>query len=220
MQALWAIIPLVVPKQRENLLIDAVGYNYLIVCIAQALWTIAFSLEVIWGSLLFMLGILVFLWRIVYCTANTDTREKGSLASYILWRFPFTIHAGWITAATFVNANVLLVDLDVKANLQFYAALVSLFCILVISAITTISIDLIIPLVLSWALFGIFAELSEPEESIEETFSQTQVETALWGSLVFAIVVAVGFLAGLLYECCRKRPKSTTDEGSTYHRAE
>ena len=220
MQALWAIIPLVVKKQRDNPLIFAVGYNYVAVCVAQAFWTVAFSLEIIWASLICMLIILFFLWRIVWCTSETNTPYKGSLANYILWRFPFAIHAGWITAASFVNANVLLVDLQVEADLQFYAALASLFLILVIATTTTISLDLTIPLVLAWALFGVFAELSDPEESIEETFSQTQMETALWGSLVFAILIAFGFLTGLLWQCCRKRPSVGEDDRSAYLRAD
>ena len=220
MQALWAIIPLVVPKQRDNSVLLAVGYNYVGVCIAQAMWSVSFSLEVIWLSLVCMLTILLILWRIVWNTSEANSPYKGSLANYFLWRFPFTIHAGWITAASFVNANVLLVDLNVQANLQFYAALASLFCILVIAIITTISLDLIIPLVLAWALFGVFAELSEPEESIEDAFSQTQMESALWGSLTFAILVGIGFVVGTLYQCCRQRPPASTSEESSYLRAD
>ena len=180
------------------------------------MWTISFSLEIIWASLIFMVLILLFLWRIVWCTSETISPFKGSLANYILWRFPFTIHAGWITAATFVNANVLLVDLESSSDLQYYAALFSLFCLLVIATFTTIGLDLVIPAVIAWALFGCFVELRSPQESIEEAFSENEIELATWGSLVFAVLTAVGFLVGLVYQCCRKRPRDyeTTGEAS------
>lgn len=220
LQAMWAIVPLVVSKQRDNPFLYAVGTYYLGVCIAQTAWTIFFSMEVIWASLISMLVIAVFLWRIVWVLSGTSSAYKGSLANYILWRLPFSIHTGWITAAAFVNANVYLVDLGVGSTLQFYAALFSLFSILVIASLTTLSLDIIIPLVLSWALFGIFVELSNPNESIGETFTDGQIETCLWGSLVFAVLTAIGFLVGSCWQCFQKRSNPGESDANVYVRAE
>jgi len=216
---MWTIVPLVFTQQRSNPFLFAVGNNYLCVCIAQVAWTLSFSMEIIWASFIFILLIAVFLWRIVWMLADTNSAYKGSLANYILWRLPFTIHAGWITAASFVNANVYLVDLGVDSKLQFYAALVTLFCILVIASLTTIGLDLVIPVVLSWALFGIFAQLRDPQESIQETFTENQIDNATWGALSFALLTAVGSVVGILRQCCHKRPTVGASEADSYVRA-
>ena len=216
---MWAIVPLVVTKQRSNPFLFAVGTYYLCVCIAQVAWTISFSLEIIWASLIFMLAIAAFLWRIVWILSDTNSAYKGSLANYILWRLPFTIHAGWITAASFVNANVYLVDLGVDSKLQFYAALATLFFILVIASLTTIGLDVVIPMVLSWALFGIFAQLREPQESIEENFTDNQIDNATWGALSFAVLTLIGSIVGVFWQCCPKRPNSGAPELGSYVRA-
>lgn len=225
LQALWVIVPLVVKKQRDNPFIYAIGYYYLCVCIAQAAWTVAFSLEVIWAALIFMITIAFFLWRIVWCVADLNSAYKGTLSNYLLWRLPFTIHAGWITAAAFVNVNVLLVDLSFGSGLQYAAALGSLFCIFIVGSISTISLDVIIPLVLSWALFGVFTELLDPLETIEETFNEHQIEMSRWGSLFAALLLAVGAVVGFLHQCTQKRhqpsPEASDDATATsYHQVD
>lgn len=165
-----------------------------------------------------MLAIFALLWRIVLRLSNTSSSSQG-LASYVLWQLPFTLHAGWITAATFLNANVLLVSLEMSTQVQFTAALVTLAGLLVIAVLTGLYVDLIVPLVIAWALFGIYSCLRFPLQSIQDTFDDSQIELASWGSLLFAGLIALGSLAGLVRECFRKRPQATTEE-SRYLRAD
>jgi hypothetical protein len=221
---MWAMLPICIKSQRDNQFVSAVGYLYPAVCFFQALWTFTFSYEIIWASFLSMVMIFLTLWLAVWRLAKQDSPYKGSLANYVLWRLPFTIHAGWITAATFVNANVLLVDWQVSTTLQYYASLISLFLLLLIAFVTTVGLDLIIPLVISWALFGVHAELVEPKESISARFNGNQLELAQWGSLSFSILIAVGVLVGLFYQVFFKKQhpsrRNATQTESVYYRDE
>lgn len=217
---MWAFLPLFIQSQRDNPFISAAGYLYVAVCFFQALWTITFSFEVIWASFISMVMILLTLWLAVWRLAEQESPARGSLTNYVLWRLPFSIHAGWITAATFVNANVLLVDWQVSATLQYYASLASLFLLLAIAVVSTIGLDLTIPLVISWAFFGVHAELLQPKESISERFTASQLEFAQWGSLVFSMLTAVGVFMGLIYQIFfnKRRSRNASQTASAYYR--
>jgi hypothetical protein len=141
-QLVWSIVQLL-PAFRGDPLVAAVGWNYVLVCVAQIGWTISFSLEIIWLSLVCMLAILLFLVMIVRAQGDSDFR------GYMLLKFPFSIHTGWILAASFVNVSVLLVSLEVSAQIQYYVAMASLSIILVISGVFIF--DITILLVLAWA---------------------------------------------------------------------
>jgi benzodiazapine receptor len=168
MQLIWSIVQFVLPAIRTNpLVVKGVGYNYIWVCAFQVAWTFSFALEQISLSLFCMLGILLFLIRI-YSTQQKVLEEYANVESsftknYWLLRFPFGLHLGWITAATLVNANVVLVaHNDVfTARPQFYAAMLSLAFTLVVTAGTLFQQaekekpDVVIPLVLTWALVSI-----------------------------------------------------------------
>lgn len=142
-QLVWSIVQLL-PAFRGDPLVIAVGPNYAAVCLAQIAWTISFSMEIIWLSLVFMLAILFFLVRIVRAQGDSDFR------GYMLLKFPFSIHTGWIMAASLVNISVLLVYLGVSSQIQFYVAMASLSIILVVSGVFSYYITIL--LVLAWAL--------------------------------------------------------------------
>lgn len=142
-QLVWCIVQLL-PAFRGDALVMAVGWNYVLVCVAQIGWTISFSMEIIWLSLVCMLAILFFLVRIVRAQRDSDLR------GYVLFKFPFSIHTGWIVAASFVNISVLLVSLQVSAQIQFFVAMASLSLILIIAG--TLTFDIVILLVFAWAL--------------------------------------------------------------------
>ena len=165
-QAIWSVVQVAVPSIRSNpLVLNGVGYDYIWVCACQVAWTFAFGFEQINLSLVFMLGILYFLVRIyrkqqALLEQENDTATVPFSKNYWLLRFPFGIHLGWITAATLVNVNVVLVAYNnvFSGTLQFYAALLTLLITLVVSAGVLLNQvekpypDVVIPLVLVWAL--------------------------------------------------------------------
>lgn len=142
-QAAWAVAQLL-QDFRVMPLVTAVGWNYVVVCVCQIAWTITFCIEIIWGAMIAMVGILLFLFRI--CSAQSSIEAE----SYLYWalKFPMTLHYGWIIAATVLNLNVLLVSLDIADTYQYYVALGSISSLMLVACAIS---DLVVLLVLAWA---------------------------------------------------------------------
>jgi Caspase domain len=236
LQLIWAIAQLVVPSLRGAVLVrNGVGWYYIGVCLAQIGWTIAFSYEIIWLSLVAMLSILFFLIRIV--VAQYNVQRTVSLCEYWLLKFPFAIHAGWILAASFVNLNVLFVDLEFGADAQYYAALASLTAVLVIAGFVLAyptPPELVIPLVLAWATvrilcerdtscqlslmilfrnqFGIYVELDNPKDVIVNTFDSSMISVVQYGSIIVCGLILFLTATAAILACCRRQSRHL-DEG-------
>lgn len=165
--AIWGIIFIaqgiftiaqLLPSMRGSDLVQArgLGWSYVIVCLAQIVWSFFFAYEYIELSVVAMICILVFLVRTVVNQTKVVVEEEETATStrdFWLLRFPFSIHCGWITAAAFVNFNVLVVKLGASANLQYYSALGSLMHLLMIAGFALFygAGEYVIPSVLVWA---------------------------------------------------------------------
>jgi len=186
---------------NNKLVVKGIGYNYLGVCLSQIAWTITFSTEIIWASLVCMLCILAFLSLIVYNQTkiseededykrNTTTKKSSD---FWMLRFPFLIHCGWILAATIVNINVVLVKYDVNASDQYGIGLLCAAAIVGLAVVLLTKKEFVIPLVLAWAMFGIFMELQNPKDSITERFIEKMIQGAKDRALRGTGVIIVGY---------------------------
>jgi len=92
--------------KESDVLHRGVSFFWAFSCVAQVCWTFAFAQEVIWLSLFFMLSIWVALFSILY---RTYFMQKSIFQFWFLVA-PFEIHLGWITAASFVNLNVTVIN--------------------------------------------------------------------------------------------------------------
>merc|ERR1712232_1101446 len=101
-QAVWVVWQFF-PSQRNSEGVTKAGYYYPIMTALQAGWTISFSYEIFWLSLVFMYGILATL---VAASMSLQTYKK-TIKGYLLWQGPFSIQTGWIMAVAAVNTNVL-----------------------------------------------------------------------------------------------------------------
>lgn len=228
-QLIWIVYPLILIVTRRmmtntttaattgtaKIWIQAVGYLYVWIVVIQIMWTISFSQEIIWLSACAMVTLCGLLWCTVSSllqtkslfteqqqdesTTTTTTTLSFSTSSYFLWIFPFTIHAGWVTAATAVNINVLLVAENSPSSVQFGAALVSLGILFVLALwivrnkIRIISGgDRTMALAIAWALLGVFFELNtSTDEVILQRFTLSQIEVARFGALIATILIVV-----------------------------
>jgi translocator protein len=220
LQLIWVILQIAVKQYRNNLFVTKVGYNYFLVCLAQVGWTIAFSYEYIEVSLGMMLAILFFLFVIVSRMAGTSWGDD--LKNYLLFKLPFTIHFGWILAASAVNVSVVLVKYMQSAMIQFYAGVASLVVVTLIGLSYARNLELTVPAVLIWAWVGIYLELQTPSDSIEATFSEGQIDWIQYGTIggVVALGVAVLYMISV---AIRNRPstrKSDIVQESAYVREE
>jgi benzodiazapine receptor len=216
-QALWCVWQFL-PSQRNSAGVTRVGYLYLLTVIAQCGWTVSFSYEIMWLSLVFMYLICLSLVTTVVRLQTYSKIWKG----YFLWQFPFSIHCGWIIAASAVNTNVLPVFYEATAAVQFAVAGASLGVVTLVglSWLCSYPVDLTVPIVLVWALTWLYLELNEPAESILLTFSQDQITAIQYTALAGLAVIAVGVVLKAIYVCAVQRPaamkrKSETNTGAT-----
>jgi hypothetical protein len=151
-ELIWTLYQLTPAYRYSPLVREGVSWYFIGVCAAQIAWTLMFSFEFIAASLAAMLSILYCLVKIVTTQYKLD--DNIPTRDYWLLKFPFSIHAAWIVAASLVNTNLVLVKFQASADVQYTAALMSLGVLLLITTyvLHLTSPDFVVPLVSAWAL--------------------------------------------------------------------
>ncbi|CAJ1423559.1 unnamed protein product [Effrenium voratum] len=154
-------------KWRDSSVVVSMTPFWLAACAFQCLWTVTFAQEQILLSCICMLGILLSLLAGI---AWTD-RRMFPASDFWLLRAPFSLHGGWIVAASAVNINVLGDRFQAEPDTQLALAIVSLGVVfaLVSRFGTAPRGDAIICLVAAWALAAIYAELGKAEHLKDPT---------------------------------------------------
>lgn len=208
--------------------VQAVDWNYLWVAAAQAAWTWTFSYQLMWPSLICMLALAALLWMIVLSLQRVEVMNTSSsddvwknLSSYGIWQLPFTMHCGWVTAATLVNINMVLVSHHLRPSFQFYAAIISLLVMLAVASMVAMSRDVVIPLVLAWAWYGIYDELKHPVPSIASKFTVQEIRIVQDGAGLAALVILAVVLVrfGMTYYRSNYTPLGASADEARYLRA-
>jgi len=160
-EAVFAIAQML-PKYRESEIVHAVCPYWCLACSFQVAWSIAFGADLILPAFVCMLGILVSLFCSMWVA---DQLTDAALLEFWLLRAPFSLHAGWIVAASAVNFNVLADSRMADASTLLALAVVSFGIILAVAALASVAWpkpDSIICFVAAWALAGVAAELNDP----------------------------------------------------------
>jgi len=150
------------PAFRASVLVHQVTFWWCAACAFQVLWSVFFAQEAITLAFLCMLGILGSLLAL-NCMA--DDVEHITAEEFWLLRAPFSLHLGWIIAATAVNASVLADASGAAPATLLTLAIVSLGVVVTTAAIFATAIkkpDAIVCLTCAWALLGIYSELGSP----------------------------------------------------------
>lgn len=100
-------------SEVSETVIEQIGFWFVISCILNIGWIFSWHYEIIWLSLVLMVGLLISLLiitarltpTVVTHIAGVNRLSFGSKVSM----YSFDIYLGWITAATIANASVLLV---------------------------------------------------------------------------------------------------------------
>jgi len=192
------------PRFRARaMVVDGASYWYSVVSAVQIFWTLAFAYEAIPLSLVFMLLLWCSLVALLYSQYYAES--DGTPWEFWLLRFPFSVHAGWITAASALNANVLVVSMDQPADIQLAVGIVSLAVLHAISVWVLFfpgRPNWTIACVLSWALWWIYAELGSPNELINVTFAEEAINGVRYAAITVALVILfqVAVRLGLLFK--------------------
>jgi len=185
------------PGLRDSNVVRSMTAWWLSACIFQVAWTLFFAQEIIVVSLICMLGILASLLGGILVT--DCSLPQISIREFWLLRAPFSLHAGWIVAASLLNSNVLAVSLKASpgpllalavASFALLAATVTIF------ALATPRPDAIICLVAAWALAGISTNLQKAEDlrnSDRFNFHDWPQEV-VDGIRISALIISIGSL--------------------------
>lgn len=148
------------PAYRASGVVQSgVGWWWAAACAAQCLWAFCFAFDCVRLSLAAMCGICAALHLLLGHCAAPGGRPANAAEQWLVVA-PFSIHAGWIVAATIVNYNVVLVRVGAPAYRLLAAAAAGLAAAAVMVALSpAYAPDALFPLALAWACRGVRAEL-------------------------------------------------------------
>lgn len=198
-QGAFSVLQFLPRFRAQPMLKDGVGYWYAIVAATQIGWTFSFAYEVIPLSLAFMLLIWIALIAILYKQYYTES--DGSILEFWVLRFPFSVHAGWITAASALNVNVQVVSMNQPPEIQLAVAIVALAVLHAISVWVLFNIprpNWTIACVLSWAFGWIYNELVNTPENISNTFASDTIAGVKYAAIAVCFIILFQIVIRLL----------------------
>jgi hypothetical protein len=196
--AIWGVIYLllgvysVYQLVRPSPVIQAITPWFIASSVLNGVWIVAWHYEVIWLSLVLIVGLLATLIVIT----KTTTKDRTPLANTVAVRLPFSVYFGWVTVATVANASALLV----QAGWRGGGVLTEegwLILILVVAAAIGTTTTLVrssfgYGLVLVWAFWGILSRHLSP------TGWDEQYPNAIFTLQILLPLLAVVSVVGLV----------------------
>lgn len=177
---------------KKERVVEIIGYRFIVSCVLNIAWIIAWHYHLLLLSVIIMLGLLVTLIAIFLQVHKAGT-YAGRKARWFVYA-PFSIYLGWITVATIANISAYLISIGWN---RFNIAEWVWACIMIIAA-TMLGMLMLIrfnnifyALTIAWGLFGIVMR----QQSAQSELNATAV-TALAGSGLLVLFTAWKFRAG------------------------
>lgn len=169
---------------------ERIGPWFAINAVLNAAWLFAWGYEVLWLSVLIMLGLLATLImiyeRLKIGREPAGSADSGKLATWAV-RVPMSIYTGWISVATIANISAALVSSGWQGGAlgpRFWTIVVLLAGTALGLLATWLRRDVAYALVIVWAFAGI--AVARPQETL-----------IVWGALLGAGIVVLGIVAKL-----------------------
>mmetsp|Transcript_4254 Transcript_4254/g.9440 ORF Transcript_4254/g.9440 Transcript_4254/m.9440 type:complete len:376 (-) Transcript_4254:94-1221(-) len=205
-QYLWApilileglfVIAQLLPRYRNLPIVqEGTGYFFFYCFLLQTAWTLFFSFQLFTFSFISVVLALICLISLLLTQIHTISNdERRSWLEYMLFRFPFFLHTGWMVLMTTDHFALLFRAFGTSAHMQAAIDILSLALLLAAGVACLIRppySDFVIPAVIVWCFLGIATRLEEPSEKMLEMYGNT---------LVLAIRDCSFILAGVL-SCC------------------
>lgn len=151
------IMMIVKEKDRDvKKLIDIFTPVFLLSSLFNILWIVTFSYEKIGISTILIFALLISLTKI-----NQRLFEYRNEVPYKLTGLSFGLYAGWLTIATVVNISAFLVSINWNGfgiADTVWAAIVLLIALIIVILISMKLKNVVYPLPVAWAFFGILKE--------------------------------------------------------------
>lgn len=194
--SIWSVIYLLligfVIKQRSisgNTYFAELSLWFLLSCIANASWILAWHYQFLYASVLIMLLLLFSLIKIFLLLQHADL---NTLPDKLLIKLPFIVYLSWICVATIANVSALLVSLSWAGG--FLSPITWTITMISIASVLGIIIaeryrEPAFLLVLIWAFFGIYSKWTGTENN--------SIAVAAISELVLLVVLFFVFQFGL-----------------------
>ncbi len=190
---MWGVWRTKKPRLADDAIVRVVKL-FILSCLLNVLWLLAWQYEVLWLSVAIMLALLATLLMI---HREVTTPERLSLGETVAVKAPFGVYAGWITVATIANISTWLVSLQWDGfGLSHGTWMVA---VLIVGAVITMTTmirrnDWFYGAVAVWAYAGILAKhLSESGWN------------GHWPSVLAALYVLLPILIILTLQTARRR---------------
>jgi hypothetical protein len=144
---------------KKERVVEIIGYRFIVSCILNIAWILAWHYHLLLFSVIIMLGLLVTLISI-FKKVHAAATYAGRKARWFVYA-PFSIYLGWISIATIANITVYLVSIEWNG---WEVAEWLWACIMIILG-TILGILMLLrrnntfyALTIAWALAGIFSQ--------------------------------------------------------------
>lgn len=194
-QGIFVVVQMMEEYRHLPIIQEGIYHWYFVVCALQGIWTLAFCNEIMWLSVIIMAGIMAALYQIVWRLSEFESDQTKK--EYWLFRFPFSLHGGWIIVAFVLNLNVFSVadPAAVGHPALTYLSLLTLVAAAVYALVGLSVPDYTIPSVLAWATMGIAVNLQDPENGNrmydEDTIGRVYVTVSV--VCAFLVLGTTGF---------------------------
>jgi len=145
-----------VKETTSNIL--TIGPWFFISGLANGLWILAWHYELVWLSLCIML---VILYSLIKVYLALDQNRPHTFGDNLSIRVFFSVYLGWISVATIANVTTLLVSIG-WVGVIFGESTWAIIMVIIAAILGIIMIfrkqDIIYPLVIIWAIFGIYSK--------------------------------------------------------------
>lgn len=102
-----------VPSRNNKLIYEQIGPWFTVNMIVNGLWLMVFQQNQVWGFAVGLIGLVVILATARYIM-HLSTTATVDVWEWIGLRAGFSIYAGWVTAATILNATYLFKSLGLS----------------------------------------------------------------------------------------------------------
>ncbi len=161
--SIWGVIYLllgvytVAQLTKTNRVIEAITPWFIASSLLNSAWIVAWHYELLWLSLLIIVGLLVTL---IFINKYT-TAERVDWPNTLAVRLPFAIYFGWVTVATVANASALLVQWGWQGEELWgptgWTVLILIVAAAIGSWVALLNASPAYGLVLVWAFWGILS---------------------------------------------------------------
>jgi translocator protein len=187
------------PRQRERLLIQRIGWLFVLSGVANVGWILAWHYGYYTWSVGFMLLLLLTLMTLYLRLRIGRVDPALNVSERLFVQLPFSLYLGWITVATIANIASVLGHLGWDGfgiAGPVWSAIMMGVAVIVVGLLLWNRRNLSYAAVIVWALFGIRG--AYPGETAIAT-------TAVVAAVLVAIIAVVGYV-----NTARREPKDST----------